>query len=160
MIYLLLLYLISAVFAKPPQVVNDQTLQSDLSNLHQPSLPPSMLFSSTANSSSLNASVSNSLSIKCDGNAYGFNPDIGDCTDALRRQRSGRDQVRFGQRGSISSENFLPLPYRLMGGMWLPQRPISTFAITRRANRDAGRQSAMLPATSPAEWSRIQQRNF
>ena len=119
LIHLLLLYLISTVFAKPSRVVDDQTLQSDLRDLHLPSLPSSMPSSSNATLSSLNATVSNSLSIECNGKEYGFNPDVADCTAALRRQLVGSDQVRFGQRGSISSEKFLPLPYRLMGGMWL-----------------------------------------
>lgn len=61
--------------------------------------------------------MSNDLSIKCDGEAYGFKPDIEDCTSALRRQLVGRAQINFGQRGSISLQEFSPLPYRLMGGM-------------------------------------------
>lgn len=160
LVYPLLLCPISTAFAKPLQTLNDQPLQPDLGDLHLPSLLSSMPYSSNTTWSSLNTSVSNALSIKCDGEEYGFNPDVRDCTNALMRQLVGREQVRFGQRDSVSSEKFLPLPYRLMGGMWLPQRPSSIFTITRQANRDAGRQSALLLATSPAEWSRIQQCNF
>ena len=58
----------------------------------------------------------NDMSIRCDGSEYGFKPDVHDCTSALSRQKVGRTQVRLGQRGSISSEDYLPLPYRLMGG--------------------------------------------
>lgn len=115
LVYPLLLCPISTAFAKPLQTLNDQPLQPDLGDLHLPSLLSSMPYSSNTTWSSLNTSVSNALSIKCDGEEYGFNPDVRDCTNALMRQLVGREQVRFGQRDSVSSEKFLPLPYRLMG---------------------------------------------
>ena len=56
------------------------------------------------------------MSIRCDGEEYGFKPDIDDCISALQHQLVGREQASFGRRGSFSSEKVIPLPYRLMGG--------------------------------------------
>ena len=106
-----------ALLAKPLLDVNDQTLQTDLGDLRPPSNPPSTLFTFNGTSPSVAATVLNDLSIRCDGDKYGFKPDIRDCTSALQHQVVGPRQLKFGQRGSISETDFLPLPYRLMGGM-------------------------------------------
>ena len=108
----------STILAKPLQAAGDQTLQSDLGDLRLSSQSLTQPLNSNATSSLLNVSMSNELSINCNGEVYGFKPDIDDCADILRRQQVGRAQVNFGQRGSISPEKFSSLPYRLMGGMW------------------------------------------
>ena len=105
-----------ALLAKAVQNVNDQLPKSDPNDLHLPSHPLSILSISNATSSLVNASTSNDMSVKCDGNKYGFKPDVNDCTSVLRRQLVGRVQMKFGPRGSIIPENFVSLPYRLMGG--------------------------------------------
>ncbi|CAF9911481.1 MAG: hypothetical protein ALECFALPRED_007335 [Alectoria fallacina] len=107
----------STVFAKPLQAVDDQTLQADPDDLRLPSQSSNLPLTSNATSPLVNTSVSLDVSIECDGDEYGFKPDVDDCTNALGRQLVGREQIRFGQRGSISSEKFFPLPYRLMGKM-------------------------------------------
>ena len=112
----LLAYYSSKVLAKPVEVVNAQTLQSDLGDLRLPSDPSNMLSTPNATLSLVNTSVPNEISIKCDGGQYGFKPDVDDCTSALRHQLMGRAQIKFGQRGSFSSEKYVSLPYRLMGG--------------------------------------------
>ena len=112
----LVAYSSSTVLAKPFEVVNAQSLQSDLGNLRLPSQPLDVLSTPNATSSFVNTSVPNEISIKCDGGQYGFKPDVGDCTSALRHQLTGRAQIKFGQRGSVSLEKYFPLPYRLMGG--------------------------------------------
>lgn len=147
----------STVFAKPLQAVDDQTLQADPDDLRLPSQSSNLPLTSNATSPLVNTSVSLDVSIECDGDEYGFKPDVDDCTNALGRQLVGREQIRFGQRGSISSEKFFPLPYRLMGSKWPSRRSLLDAAITCQANRDAERRSALLSATSPVEWSRIRQ---
>lgn len=98
------------LLAKPLQDVDDRTLQTDVDNFR---------LSSTFNASLSSAAGtgSNDMSVKCDGNEYGFKPDIHDCTTALQRQRIGSERIRFGQRDSTSKGDFFHLPYRLMGGM-------------------------------------------
>ena len=98
------------LLAKPLQDVDDQTLETDLGDLHLPS-------TSNASLSSAAGTGSNDMSVKCDGNKYGFKPDVHDCTTALQRQAEGSERIRFGQRNSTSEDYFFHLPYRLMGGM-------------------------------------------
>lgn len=157
LLYPLIACFSSTVLAKPLQAVDDQTVQADPDDLRLPSQSSSLPLTSNATSSLVNTSVSFDVSIKCDGDEYGFKPNVDDCTNALNRQLVGREQIIFGQRGSISSEKFFPLPYRLMGSKWLSRGPLLDVAITCQANRDAERRSALLPATSPVEWSRIRQ---
>lgn len=109
----------STLFANPVQAVNGQTLERNLGNLRPPSRASDLPLASNTTLSLLNPSGSNSLSIECDGDKYGFRPDVDDCTDALGRQIVGGIPVTFGQRGGATPGNFLPLPYRLMGGMYL-----------------------------------------
>ncbi len=117
-----LMYALFACFsptllAKPLQAVNDQTLQSDIGDLRLPSQLPNVLSNSNASLSLVNGSLSKEIDTKCDGKQYGFKPDVEDCASALRYQLVGRDRIKFGPRGSTSSEGFVSLPYRLMGGM-------------------------------------------
>ena len=117
LIYSLLACLSCALLAKAVGYVNEPTPESHTSDLRQPSHTSSLLSTFNATSSLMDASVPNDVSIRCDGNEYGFEPDVEDCTSALTHQMVGRAQMKFGQRGSISSESFVHLPYRLMGGM-------------------------------------------
>ena len=104
------------LLAEPLQDINDRTLQSDLGDPRLPSQPSSMSLVSNTTSSLVNASVPNDISVRCNGSEYGHKPDIDDCASILRRHIIGREQLKFGQRGSISAEKFVNLPYRLMGG--------------------------------------------
>ena len=108
---------VSTSFAKPLVAVSDQTLQSDVDDDGQPSQSPNLNLVSPLTSFSLNTSLSKDAVIKCDGEEYGFNPDVNDCTSALAHQSAGRTRLRFGQRGSISADKYFALPYRLMGGL-------------------------------------------
>ena len=111
----------STLVAKPLGAVSDQTLQSDLNGVRQPSQSPDLNLVSPETPFVLNTSLSKDATIKCDGDEYGFNPDVNDCTSALAHQSPGRTRLRFGQRGSFSTDEYVALPYRLMGGSW-PQR--------------------------------------
>ena len=112
---------VSTLLAKPLVAVSDQTLQSDLNDVRQPSQSPNLNLDPPGTPLVLNTSLSKDAIIKCDGDEYGFNPDVNDCTSALAHQSPGRTRLRFGQRGSVSAEKYFALPYRLMGGSW-PQR--------------------------------------
>ena len=113
LLYSLLACFSCALLAKAVGHDNDPTPESHIHDLRLPSHPSSLL--PTFNTTPA-ASVSVDMSIKCDGTEYGFKPDVKDCRMALNRQLFGRTQMKFGQRGSISSESFVHLPYRLMGG--------------------------------------------
>ena len=129
--YPLFVSLSFTILAKPLQASDDQTFQSDLSDLRLSSQSSSQPLNSNATSSLLNESMPNDLSINCNGEAYGFEPDIEDCTNLLSRQEVGRTLIKFGQRGSISPQKFFPLPYRIMGGMWPFRRPSHAFCCDR-----------------------------
>ena len=113
LIYSLVACFSCALLAKVVGHVNDPTPESHIRDLRLPSHPSSLLPTFNATSS---ASIQNDMSIRCNGNEYGFKPDVQDCTSALDRQMVGRTQMKFGQRGGISAERFVHLPYRLMGG--------------------------------------------
>lgn len=108
----------STLVANPLQIVNDQTLQTDLGDLRLPSQSSNIPVAFNTTSSLLNTSESNELSIKCNGEKYGFKPDMDDCTSMLRHQLVGRTVVRFGNRTNIQSDTVINLPYRLMGGKY------------------------------------------
>ena len=112
---------VSTSFAKPLVAVSDQAIQSDLNDVRQPSQSPDLNLVSPVRSSVLNTSLSKDAVINCDGDEYGFNPDVNDCTSAVSHQSPGLTRLRFGPRGSVSVDKLVHLPYRLMGGLW-PQR--------------------------------------
>ena len=108
----------STLVANPLQTVNDQTLQTDLGDLSLPSQSSNIPVAVNTTSSLLNTSESNEISIKCNGDKYGFKPDIEDCTSMLRHQQVGRTVIRFGNRTNTQLDTTTPLPYRLMGGTY------------------------------------------
>ena len=100
-------------FASTLQSTGDQTIRLS---------PPNSL--SLANISGddaatpLNAS-SNTIQVQCDGEKYGFNPNVEDCQNARSYYKRSSQLFTFGQRHSGQARNVFPLPYRLMGGMLL-----------------------------------------
>ena len=135
-VYPLIACFSSTLLAKPFQATD---LHADLDDFCLPSKPSNPPVTSIATLSPLNVSVSNEVSIECNGEKYGFKPDVEDCTSALQHQQVGRTQTKFAQRGSAGPEGYVHLPYRLMGGKWLMKRKPSAVAITGQANRCAGR---------------------
>lgn len=67
--------------------------------------------------SAIQANASNELKIQCDGEKYGFNPDVADCQDARSYYKRSSQLFTYGERHSGHGINVFPLPYRLMGGM-------------------------------------------
>ena len=115
-IYSLLACFSYALLVKAVGYVIDPTPESHTRDLRLLSHPSNRLPIFNTTSSLMDASMPNDVSIRCNGNEYGFKPDVEDCTSALNRQLVGRTQIKFGARGSISTERFVHLPYRLMGG--------------------------------------------
>ena len=73
------------------------------------------IFSPNASISQLNVSTENVLNIRCDGETYGYNPNIPDCEDAKEYLVPDTKMWTFGERHTGLPEPILPLPYRLMG---------------------------------------------
>ena len=64
--------------------------------------------------------ASNGIRIQCDGEKYGFNPNVPDCQNARSFYTRSSKLYTYGERHSGHDINVFPLPYRLMGGI-LPQ---------------------------------------
>ena len=158
---LLLSCFASPLLAKPLVAVSDQSLQSDVNDVRQPPQSPNLNLVSPKTSSVLNTSLSKDAVINCDGDEYGFNPDVNDCTNAVAHQAPGRTHLRFGLRGSVSAEKFFPLPYRLMGGLWSQRCPHSLIPLRScvKLIHILERRGALLPATDFAERGRVWQRD-
>ena len=73
---------------------------------------------------------SNALKIECDGQKYGFNPNVPDCQQARTFYKRSAQLFTYGERHSGHGTDVFPLPYRLMGGQ-LPQSLICRACILR-----------------------------
>ena len=60
--------------------------------------------------------VLNDLKIECDGDKYGFNPNVRDCQEARAYYKRSAMPITYGQRHSGHEVTTFPLPFRLMGG--------------------------------------------
>ena len=128
MISVPVLFLISPLtiaFASTLQDTSDQTTSD-----HTLTLSPlnSLSSANTSNEAAqlFNAS-SNAIQVHCDGEKYGFNPDVADCQNARSYYKRSSQLFTYGERHSGHGINVFPLPYRLMGGMLL-RYPISFFS--------------------------------
>ena len=100
---------LALTFARPPSNGEDQTIQ--LLSL-DPLLPENASKDDTAK----NVNVSNDLQIQCDGEKFGFNPNVTDCQDARSYYKRSSTLFTYGERHSGHSVDVFPLPYRLLGG--------------------------------------------
>lgn len=96
-------------FALAPSNSEDQTTQLSPSNQI---LPANV--SKDGNTATFNAS--NDLQIQCDGEKYGFNPNVTDCQDARSYYKRSSKLFTYGERHSGHPIDVFPLPFRLMGG--------------------------------------------
>ena len=62
------------------------------------------------------SNASNELKIECDGQKYGFNPNVPDCQDARTLYKRSAQPFTYGERHSGHGVGVFPLPFRLMGG--------------------------------------------
>lgn len=98
------------VSATPFQPKNESAMKlSATPNLVTPTFP------SNASAPPLNASGENTFNIRCDGETYGYNPNILDCESAKEYIVPDITIFTFGERGTGLPEVVIQLPYRLMG---------------------------------------------
>ncbi|CAD6592516.1 MAG: hypothetical protein ASARMPRED_006380 [Alectoria sarmentosa] len=107
---LLVLSIVFIISTTPFQPNEDSALKlSPIPNIVKPIFPPN------ASISQLDVSTENVLNIRCDGETYGYNPNIPDCEDAKEYLVPDTKMWTFGERHTGLPEPILPLPYRLMG---------------------------------------------
>lgn len=109
-------------YAAPRGALRDsdnQTIRQPASlNLSLPSALSSSAYFASQLTNPLNASPEHSPNIRCDGESYGFNPNIADCMTAIQYFLPSRAQTTYAQRGTPAQKGTVfPLPLRIMGGM-------------------------------------------
>ena len=109
---LVLAFRLMPTFAGPLQDAGEQTIQLLRTNISE-------------NESAGEFNASNALKIECDGQKYGFNPNVPDCQDARTFYKRSAQLFTYGKRHSSHGIEVFPLPYRLMGSE-LPQSLIFT----------------------------------
>ncbi len=70
----------------------------------------------SSSESAYRPNTSNAIQVQCDGEKYGFNPDVSDCQKARSYYKRSSQLFTYGERHSGHEVNVFPLPYRLMGG--------------------------------------------
>ena len=97
--------------SSPFQLTKDDTLTfSGAPNILKPVSPSNV---------SINTAEVNSFTIHCDGDTYGYNPDIRDCEDAKENLIPDSAIWTLGERNTGLPPNTVPLPYRVMGNRGL-----------------------------------------
>ena len=82
-------------------------------------LPKSSTIPSNISTPLLDTSVENTLSIVCNGSAYGYNPNILDCERAKEFMPPDPSIWIVGERDTGLPLGTVPLPYRVMGNRGL-----------------------------------------
>ena len=101
--------LLALIFALPPSNREDQTIQLSPSDQISPA-------NISQNDDVARFNASNDLQIQCDGEKYGFNPNVTDCQDARAYYKRSSKPFTYGERHSGHPIEVFPLPFRLMGG--------------------------------------------
>lgn len=101
-----------AIFAKPLQMMTKNTSSLSMS----PDLIDATFMPNTsASTPALNTSVENFLSIECNGDLYGFNPNIADCEGAALFIPPDSDQMTWAERHTGARYPFARLPFAVFG---------------------------------------------
>ena len=74
--------------------------------------------------------ASNELKIECNGQKYGFSPNLPDCQNARTLYKRSAQVFTYGERHSGHGVDVFPLPFRLMGSE-LPQTLLFTSFYTQ-----------------------------
>ena len=70
---------------------------------------------SNASIPTLDASGENAFNVRCDGEMFGYNPNILDCESAKEYLLPDTKMWTFGERHTGLPADTVPLPYRIMG---------------------------------------------
>lgn len=92
----------------------------------------------------LNASEENAFNIRCDGETYGYNPNIIDCESAKEYVAPDSTMWVFSERHADLLAHIVPLPYRIMGdrGLCYVQTVLIGDHTSAKATMNAIRQAA------------------
>ena len=102
------------------------------------------ILASSASVLSLNSSAEIGSSVRCDGETYGYNPNIIDCEEAKEYLMPDAVIWTFGERHTGLPADILPLPYRIMGdhGLCYLQAVLIGNHKTAKANLNMLRRAA------------------
>lgn len=91
----------------PLQLIQNDTITfAGTPNIVKPASPSNI---------SINTPEGNSFTVQCDGNTYGYNPDIRDCEAAKENLMPDSRIWTLGERHTGLPSEVVPLPYRVMG---------------------------------------------
>ncbi|KAL9074960.1 MAG: hypothetical protein Q9161_001890 [Pseudevernia consocians] len=107
-IIFVLVSLLALKLASTLQAAGDQTIQLSPLDFRLP-------VSTSENQSAIRLNASNAIQVQCDGEKYGFNPNVPDCQNARSYYKRSSQLFTYGERHSGHGINVFPLPYRLMG---------------------------------------------
>lgn len=129
-------FLVSATAFLPTQ--DNASALSVTPNLVKPSIL------SNASITTLVTSEDNTFNIRCDGETYGYNPNILDCESAKEYLHPDPKMWIFGERHTGLPEDIVPLPYRIMGdrGLCYVQAVLIGGHTTARATLNSLRRAA------------------
>lgn len=105
---LVLICPLASTFASSLQEVGDHTIQLSPVTFRLPA-------NTSNDESAIQLNASNVLRVQCDGEKYGFNPDVPDCQQARSYYKRSSQLFTYGERHSGHGIDVFPLPYRLMG---------------------------------------------
>ena len=97
------------VLAKPLQLSPSASLSSSVVNA-------AFVSNISTGSSALNTTAENAFTIECDGNRYGFNPNIADCEGAVQTIAPEWEPFVWGQRHTGLPPGTFTLPFAVFGG--------------------------------------------
>ena len=101
------------VLAKPLQMSTEGNPSASLSSSV---IDPAFGSNISTSSGALNTTAENAFNIECDGNRYGFNPNIADCEGAVQTIAPEWEQFVWGQRHTGLPGGTFPLPFAVFGG--------------------------------------------
>ena len=103
----------SAVLAKPLRITNENNLSPSPSNLID------LAFGSNVSNGTTDTEPSANFNVQCDGDLYGFNPNIADCERAAQSIIPDRQQIVWGERHAGLPFEIFPLPFAVFGGKYV-----------------------------------------
>ena len=135
--FLLLLSLGFMVLGTPSLPTNDSASKlPETADIAEPILP--------SNASLMALDVPAGFNVHCDGEKYGYNPNIRDCESAKEDLKPSSDMWTLGERNTGLGPDVVPLPFRVMGprGICYVQPVLIEDYVTGKASINIIRQAA------------------